>query len=240
MRYVTDILETLVDTMDYSICVETVEDLSGDYWKLHVCDCSTTLHARPSSVNRNVYVSNSGTDYKVTDISHDSWIKVYSLTEPPTGTYTLEKPAYKSGTPVEISAEMAIQRGEVDRFPLVWLLETVNVDITGKYDPESNIEMEPDIRIFFLDHADFTQTSAEAYDATVRPMGNLADRFVNQIQDKGIAMYPSRVSHIPYAKFGSNYTNANTADRNSAILSWLPDKSGGIELRIKIPIYKTN
>lgn len=226
--------------MDYTICVETVEDIGNDYYKLHVCDCSTTLHARPSTVNRNVYVTKSSTDYKVTEVENDSWIKVYSLTEPTAGTYSIEKPEYKNGTPVEVSAELAMERGDVTRFPLVWLLETVNIDMTGKYDPNSNVEMEPDVRLFFLDHADFTETSQQAYDSIVRPMGNLADRFITEIQRLGYASHPSRVSQIPYSKFGSNYTNANTADRNSAILSWLPDKSGGVEMRIKIPIYKSN
>jgi hypothetical protein len=238
MRHFADILGEVIENMDLSICVETVTDLGDDLWKLSICDCSTTLHAMPSTTNRNLYASNSGTDYKITAIDHDVSITVESETEPATGNYTLARPAYMHGTPMEISAEIAKKQTDISRYPLIWLLEIINTDVSGSYDPLSSIEMQPDSRIFVLDYADYSALTEDLYDAPVRPMANLADRITKEFVRQGVSDNPIRVNQIPYAKFGSNYTNANTADRSSALLSWLVDHTGGVELRLTIPIYK--
>ena len=91
MRHFADILGGVIENMDLSICVETVTDLGDDLWKLSICDCSTTLHAMPSTKNRTLYFTK-GTNYKIVAVEHDVSVTVESETEPETAEYTLAMP----------------------------------------------------------------------------------------------------------------------------------------------------
>lgn len=233
MRFFPDILSDLLDVMDVSICVVSAEDLGSNIWKLSVCDCSTTLHAAPGRI----ITDGNSAEYTIVAVENDSYFTVESLTEPPTGNWYLPRVSMKHGTPMTVSAEIGRDQSNIDRFPLVWVLE-----VTGEerdYSPKSDIEMTPDARVFFLDFADFVSgTSDTLYDNPVKPMSNFADRVIKEGKRLGIWDWPMRATYYPWSKLGMNYTNPKTADRNSALSSYVPDHTGGIELRIQIPIFK--
>ena len=235
MRFFSDILDELLDEMDITICVDTVTDLGDDIWRLNVCDCGSTLHA----VENRTLTSPSGTDYTIISVVHDTSVTIESETEPATGRWSLPRPAYRHGTPMTISAEIARMQHDINRFPLVWILEVTSEERSTQYDGLSNIEMTPDARIYFLDFADYRSGTADTlFDNPVKPMGNFADRVISEGYRLGYWDNPTRATFFPWSKFGLNYTNPKTADRYSSLSSLLPDHTGGVELRLTVPVYK--
>lgn len=235
MRFFADILDELLDAMDMSICVDTVTDLGDDIWRLNICSCGSTLHAATDRILTNP----SGVEYTIISVVHDVSVTIESETTPVVGNWTLPRPAYRHGTPMTVSAEISKSQSDINRFPLVWILEVTSEERSTLYDELSNIEMTPDSRIYFLDFADFRSgTSDTLYDNPVKPMGNLADRLISEGNRLGYWDKPTRATYFPWSKFGLNYTNPKTADRYSSLSSLVGDHVGGVELRLTVPIYK--
>lgn len=176
---------------------------------------------------------------KIVEIKCDEYIIVESDIEPNAGTWTLYSPVYLHGTPKAINAEATntIQAGG-QIYPLIWFLEIAQFD--RSYDPLSMIQDTPDIRMFFMDEANYRDWDTyEHYEQVIKPMINLADMMCKSIRDDGRFDKLETTRFTNHAKFGLRYTNPKTADNYSHVKNLLNENVSGVELRLKVPIRKS-
>lgn len=222
----------IVADLDRTLVWDSVEDLGSGRWKLF----GKTKYA---AYGYNISDPN-GDPRKITEVSVDNYIIVECDTAFSAGeTWTLYSPIYLHGTPKAIASKQSNDAQVGQRiYPLVWFLEVSQFD--RNYDPLSLIGDTPDMRLFFLDEANYQDwDTAEHYDQVVRPMINLGDMICQYIADSGKFEAIEVAKFTNHAMFGLRFTNPKTADNYSHVKNLVNEYVSGCELRLKVPIRKT-
>ena len=97
MKDITDIVEDIINNLDYTIEIKSVDDLGNDLKQLNVCK---TLHIQPDCTT----VTINGTQYQVGEILNNQWIQI---TTPDTinegDIINVDPPKYFHGTIIVVS-----------------------------------------------------------------------------------------------------------------------------------------
>jgi hypothetical protein len=143
----------------------------------------------------------------------------------------IEKPNYLYGTVNATKNELSIIEYSVKKFPLIYLLEVISEKINNEYD--SMIERTADLRIYFLDEADFENWLTEThYTQVIDRMRWMAEYFIENLEYNPNFSKTLEYELLSHAKFG---TYQETSGHIKNIFN---ENLSGIELRINLPITK--
>ena len=235
MRTFTDILGEFLETMDTSVVVSSVEEISPSYYRLYMGAShygKTTLHA----VKGRTITDPADSDYLIHDFSHDEYIDVMAVSKPPTGKWTLPRLAYLPGTPKAVNAELS--KTFQSPMPIIWLMEIMQERVS--YDAKSDYMIMPIARLFFLDDADFRNWDNITHlEESVRPMRNYADRMIRAMMFSDKFGDPiGEPVFINQARFGLSFNQPKTQDNFSHQTNLFGERVSGVELRLEIPVRR--
>ncbi len=219
-----DILSTfnsLVNEMSNVIAVQ-YDEPTGRSISCH------TKWARPSKfvvdVNDNLF--------KITEVVPNVYIKAEPVGHENVldGAVFLPNPFALLGTQIATNMEWQRQSNDIrEKTPFIWLLDTITYTESG---PESSIEYDVPLRIFFLDETNpMNFTTKDHQENVVQPMNSLISEFLRVVNSKPIFKKIRNVQRKTFSRFGSE--NAQGTFKNI-----LNADFSGVELRINLVKYK--
>ena len=221
---IRDIVEQIVLQMNTQI---TGEFNAGDL-KTYSCN---TKWARIGKIVKDSL----NNEYLITDISTNEWI-LTNDTDPLSpnldGIIQLPVPYFISGTKLATNSEWTKATPNLlQKTPLIWLLEVIRLKGFGR---ESTMELETDLRIFFLDETNVAQYyTADHRENVVYPMEQLAMEFINTIGRNRNFKTIEEYEMITFSRFG--------VERDSGVFQNVLDANlSGVELRIRLEKFKEN
>ena len=171
-----------------------------------------------------------GNSMAITEIEQDAWVK---LTDIPQGTFiNLPTPFFINGTKIATNNEWTKTTTNIaNKTPLVWLLEVFTEEV---FSNESPLEIETEIRLFFLDETNILQNWTQDHRQTrVVPLVKLSEAFVEIIKKNKIYKRPSQYMRKTFSRFG-------TETENGMLKNILDANLSGVELQIELKKYKEN
>jgi hypothetical protein len=221
---IRDIVENLVLQMNTQIIGEyDVNDL-----KTYSCD---TKWARIGKIVKD----SSDNEYLITDIAPNEWILTNDNDPlPPNldGVVQLPVPYFISGTKLATNSEWTKATPNLlQKTPLIWLLEVIRLKGFGR---QSAMELETDLRMFFLDETNVSQYyTADHRENVVYPMEQLAMEFINTIGRNRNFKTIEEYEMITFSRFG--------VERDNGVFQNILDANlSGVELRIRLEKFKEN
>jgi len=191
---IIDVIRDIVKDMTFPVAISLVTDNGDGTYTLAVDD---TYHAQPG-----FKVTIDGVEYEI--VSADDCELVLKGDELITAaTFDLYPPFFFHGTPLETNSEIIKENNSFNKTPMIWLMENFTESFSEN-DPETNIERESELRIFFLTQADFAGWETKNfYDNAIKPMRKLFQNFKKTIEDGGkFEMEDFLYDLINYTKFG--------------------------------------
>lgn len=224
MRSINDILSGVVSQIAPVIEITNVVDNADGTYTLTVCDVFY--------IQKCFTVEIQGNNYTVTDIVGKD-ITVSGTILPTTGTFNLYLPYFFHGTVTQTNVELSKQEDAANKTPMVYSLETLRETF---FDPdESSLELEAEVRLFFLTQANFQDwETTDYYSDAIAPMKALADEFLKVLTTyQGIGFIEDRelISHTKFGVF------LNDKGYEKFLFN---DHLSGVEMRITIPVVSTN
>jgi len=221
---IRDIVENLVLQMNTQIIGEyDVNDL-----KTYSCD---TKWARIGKIVKDSL----NNEYLITDIAPNEWILTNDTDPlPPNldGVVQLPVPYFISGTKLATNSEWTKATPNLlQKTPLIWLLEVIRLKGFGR---QSAMELETDLRMFFLDETNVSQYyTADHRENVVYPMEQLAMEFINTIGRNRNFKTIEEYEMITFSRFG--------VERDNGVFQNILDANlSGVELRIRLEKFKEN
>jgi hypothetical protein len=220
------IVKDLVESMSI------VLDGGSNQWVDNGNDTFTLLLCKTYWLDTVESIDISATIYTVEEVVNDVSITINATSTPVNNVITIPNPFFYSGTIVQTNEELAQDDKNVgDRTPMAYLFRDINDTFLP---PDSAIERETPIRLFFLNEENFEDFTSEVNSEEVlEPMRQMAYYFVEHVLERSklIGKIDEDYSIRDYSKFGtenaSGYTN-----------NIFNDKYSGVELNITLPIKK--
>lgn len=222
----TDIVKGLVESMSFTLDIDTIIDnLDGSY-KLVSCN---TYHLQECFV-----VNYEGIDWIITDVIKNISIsikpKLGSAPLPTTLTLTIYDPYYFSGTVIQTNLELEQIKDSSLKTPMIYLLEVLEDSFNNR--DELN-ERESDLRLFFLTQANFEAwKTQDTYTNAIEPMRSLAYSFIDTLNKSKIIGTFAEYRLTNHTKFGVYTTDKGYTER-----IWNDDLAG-VEMRITLPVLR--
>lgn len=137
---------------------------------------------------------------------------------------------YQTGTRLAANQEWTMADSNLgNKLPLVWLLETINEKFYG---PQSPLERESELRIFFLDETDITQFYTEDHrNNVVQPMTELAQKFIDVVLNTPAGRMVESYQIRTFSRFG-------VESQKGVIQNILDANLSGVELQLTLPVFK--
>jgi hypothetical protein len=223
MRLTVDILETFVASLDLSGAVASFSD-DGTNTTLNV---SKTYHAR-----RGMTIQVDALDYVVQSVVNNQNIIVAGVIASPL-IYTIPNPFYFHGTPILTNAHISGAR-EDQKYPMIYLYEIIR---EKDKQVDSAIKRESDLRLFFLDTADFGNWETDDhYTKRLLGLNNLVDEFIDAARAYGCCfyLYDTEFTRINHANWGRWVDNSGHEKRI------FDDDLSGVELSFTLPLKECN
>jgi len=221
MRLTVDILEDFINTLDLSGQVVSFSD-DGVNTTLVV---EKTFHAR-----KKMQLNVDGSDYEIFSVVNNTSITVVGVL-PAAVSYTVPNPFYFHGTPMMTNAHINGAR-ERDKVPMVYLYEILRERDKRK---NSRIVRESDLRLFFLDSANFDEWETDDhYSQRLLGLNNLVDEFEEAACEYQCCfyLYETDFTRINHIKWGIWKDNAGHDRR------LFDDNLTGVELSFTLPLKK--
>ena len=217
-----DLIENILNGITYTEEIKSFVDNGDGTITITVYD---TLHARPLGT-----ITIDGADYTVVSVVNGASI-TYTGAIPVIMSYALASPFYFHGTPIMINEHLSQIKDDRNKLPMVYLLEIMRENFDT--DPESAIDRTSDITLFFMDISRFEQwTTDQHYTNAINPMRNLAQSFIDSVDNKnGVGKFANYTT-ISHANFGIYFTNQG---HQTPIFN---EKISGVELQISLPFRK--
>jgi hypothetical protein len=138
---------------------------------------------------------------------------------------------FQTGTRMAANQEWTMADSNLaNKLPLVWLLETINEKFYG---PQSTLERESELRIFFLDETDITQFYTEDHRTNVvQPMTDLAQKFMQVVLNTPAGRMVETYQIRTFSRFG-------VESQKGVIQNILDANLSGVELQLTLPVFKT-
>lgn len=222
-----DLIGELVEGFNPSTFVTDVVDHLDGTFTVTVCNTLNIRNGSPFVLNGDDYIAIS-VNTRFGEITYASLVAPL-VNDTVFGTV----PFYFHGTPMATGNEMSRILSGSDKLPMIYLLEIIT-DVKDK-DPESSIDRLTDVRLFFLDEANFGDWDTDQhYSEAIIPMMNYADLFVDYLIESSNVGVINDYELTYHAKFGLNYKT-----NSGHIQNLFPEKLSGVQLRIKMPILKS-
>ena len=218
-----DLIENILNGITYEGTFKDYTDNGDGTITGATCD---TLHARPLGT-----ITIDGADYKVVSVVNGVSI-TYTGSIPAVQTYTLNPPFYFHGTPTMINQHLTNIVDDRNKFPMVYLLEILRENFDN--DPVSAIDRVSDVTLFFMDISRYEQwTTDQHYANAINPMRNLAQSFVDSVNNaNGVGKF-TNYTIIPWANFG---INSIFKGNDTPIFN---EKISGVELQVSLPFKRS-
>jgi hypothetical protein len=216
------LIESLVEQIDRTII--------GVYNEAE--ERTETCNTKWAMVGKEV-TDESGNKFLITEVEKDQWIKATNKDQLElNGIINLPKPFFINGTKIATNNEWTKKTNRIqEKTPLVWLLEIFDETI---YTRENPMDIECEVRLFFLDETNITQNYTKDHrQKVVLPMSELALDFVNVIERNRIFKRPDRYQRKTFSRFG--------VETESGVIQNILDANlSGVELLIEIKKFKEN
>lgn len=223
MKLTVDILEDFISSLILSGNVLSFSD-DGTNTTIAV---EKTYHAR-----RKMQLDIDGTDYEILSVVNNMSITVAGIVPDPT-VYTVPNPFYFHGTPIMTNAHIN-GASERDKVPMVYLYEMLR---EKEFRINSNIRRESDLRLFFLDSANFSEWETDDhYSQRLLGLNNLVDAFIEQARNYQCSFYLyetdfTRINHVNWGVLVNNSGHTKTL---------FDDELTGVELTFTLPLINCN
>ena len=223
MKLTVDILEDFINSLDLSGSVVNFSD-DGTNTTIEV---EKTYHAR-----KKMTVDIDGNGYEVVSVANNQSIEVVGVVANPS-IYTVPNPFYFHGTPILTNTHINGSKSK-DKYPMVYLYEILRErDLAVN----SRIKRESDLRLFFLDTANFGEWSTEDhYSERLLGLNNLVDEFIEAGRSTTCCFYLydttfTRINHVNWGTWVDNKGHEKTL---------FDDETTGVELSFTLPLKDCN
>lgn len=189
---------------------------------------NTTLHLR-----ENITVTINAIDYTVASVVFNESFTINNLITPSIGDLFIIHPLfYFHGTPIATN-NLLCEAGDIKKVPMVYLYEMLR---ETELNIDSAIQREADLRLFFLDNADFESwETTDHYTKRLKGLNSLIDSFINQIREyKSFYMFETDFTRINYTKWG------NFRDLKGYSSNIFDAELTGVELAFTLNIKRQN
>lgn len=224
-----DIVDELVTSLVSKVAIDSIV-VNGD--NTYTITTENTSYLFP-----NMSFDIAGTPYKVLNTTtypfdYNSKFTIEGLVDI-TGTLeiVLNPLHYFHGTAIETVGELSRINISTDKFPMVYLLETVDDDFNN--DDNLRLDRTSNLRLFFLSETDENQWDTDQhYKYSIIPMRNVVYSFIEHLESIALIAELGKFNAINHAKFGVNVSEQGHTKRI------FKDQLSGVELRINLPILK--
>ena len=192
--------------------------------------------ANTFDIKKGQFIEVAGVSVYVIEVSKNVFIKVESsVSLLAASSWIALQPYFYYGDPVDMNNE--INAGGVDmdaKYPAVIMFEVQREkffkDRSVLYDSESSL------RLFFMDQANYQDSSIDELYSVLDRMKELAIEFINQLDiTKGVYIQDSEYIISNYSKWGVKIIR----DRRTSSETLFDNNLTGVELAIDVPLSKT-
>lgn len=223
MRLTVDIMDDFIASLD----------LSGPVLSYSDNGVNTTINVEKTyHVRRKMLVVIDGMSYEVVSVVNNTSIEVVGVIPSPSN-YTVPSPKYFHGTPLMTNSHIVGARHS-DKVPMVYLYEILR---EKEKNPGSNIVRESDLRLFFLDSANFAEWDTDDhYSQRLLGLNNLVDAFITA----------ARANKCCFHLFETDFIRVNHAnwgvyvDGQGHKQRIFDDDLTGVELSFTLPLKNCN
>jgi len=223
MKLTVDILEDFINTLDLS---GSVISFSDDTTNTTIV-VEKTYHAR-----KKMLIDIDGTDYEVVSVVNNQSIEVVGVIAAP-ALYTAPNPFYFHGTPILTNAHINGAK-ENQKVPMIYLYEILKEKDKKE---DSAVRRESDLRLFFLDSANFGEwTTDDHYSKRLLGLNSLVDEFIEAARAYGCCfyLYETDITRINHVNWGVWINNAGHKKRI------FDDNLTGVEVTFTLPLKNCN
>lgn len=218
MKLTVDIIDDFIQSLDLSGDVLSFSDDGTDTTLI----VENTFHARTGMV-----LDVDGLPFTILSVVFATSITVSGLPAVPFN-YTVPLPFYFHGTPIATNNQIS-GANHVDKVPMIYLHEILK---EKDKDIFSAVKRDSDVRLFFLDSANFTDWSTDDhYSKLLLGLNALVDAFESQAKKSNLFFLDetefSRVNHVKWGTF---------QDSKGHIKNIFNEKLTGVELSLTLPL----
>lgn len=196
----------------------------------------TLFTSKTFDIKKGQFIEVLGASVYVLEVSENVFIKVESSTDLTTASeWQSLQPYFYYGDPVDMNNEINAGGADMDaKYPAVIMFEVQRErfykDKSVLYDSESSL------RLFFMDQANYEDSSINELYSVVDRMKELAIEFINQLDiTKGVYIQDSEYVITNHSKWGVKLIR----DRRTASETLFDNNLTGVELQIDVPLSKT-
>lgn len=223
MKLTVDIMAEFIDSLDLSGGVLSFSD-DGTNTTIVV---DKTFHARAKML-----LDIDGTDYPIVSVLDNTNIVVTGVIAAPIK-YTVPNPFYFHGSPIMTNNHIKGAKDK-NKVPMIYLYE-----ILKEKDKKENsaIRRESDLRLFFLDNANFGEwTTEDHYSKRLLGINNLVDAFIEAARNYSCCFYLfdtdiTRINHVNWGVWKDNQGHKKTI---------FDDELTGVEASFTLPLKNCN
>lgn len=190
-----DVLEDFISALE----------LNGDVNSSSNDGTDTTLNVNKTyHVRAGMTIEVDAAEYQVVSVVLDTSIAVSGVIIDPVA-FAVPPPFFFHGTPSSINNQINGEE-EDNKIPMIYLYEILR---EKDFNINSNIKRDADLRLFFLDNANFSDwTTDDHYSKRVEGLNSLVDEFIEQIGVfKKFYLFETdftRINHIKWGLFKDN------------------------------------
>ena len=192
--------------------------------------------ANTFDIKKGQFIEVAGVSVYVIEVSKNVFIKVESSVSLLTASSWIAlQPYFYYGDPVDMNNEINAGGVDIDaKYPAVIMFEVQREkffkDRSALYDSESSL------RLFFMDQANYKDSSIDELYSVLDRMKELAIEFINQLDiTKGVYIQDAEYIISNYSKWGVKIIR----DRRTSSETLFDNNLTGVELAIDVPLSKT-
>ncbi len=209
-------------------------NISGDILSLNRSSEQTVVNVEKTyQARKEMFLDVDGVNYKILEVKKDQSITVEGVIK--TGsTYKIPNPKYFHGTPLMTNAQINGVKISTDKLPMIYLYEILR---ERELPVSSQIVRESDLRLFFLDTANFSDWSTDDhYSKRLVGLNCLVDFFIEEARKNTCQFYLyktkfTRINHVKWGVF---------QDNKGHITKLFDDELTGVELSFTLPLRQCN
>lgn len=209
-------------------------DISGGILSLNRSSEQTVVNVEKTyQARKEMLLDVDGVNYKILEVEKDKSITVEGVIKTGTG-YKIRNPKYFHGTPLMTNAQINGVRISTDKLPMIYLYEIIR---EREMPVSSQIVRESDLRLFFLDTANFSDWSTDDhYSKRLVGLNCLVDFFIEAARKNTCQFYLyktkfNRVNHVKWGVFQDNIGH---------VTKLFDDELTGVELSFTLPLRQCN
>lgn len=220
MKLTVDILDDFIALLTLTGVINSFSDDSTNT----TLNVDATFHVRAG-----MFITVDGNSHKVFSVNVDSQIVVVGVIINPV-LFAVAPPFYFHGTPIATNQEISGAES-IDKLPMIYLAESLK---EKDLDENSAIARESEVRLFFLDTANFEDWETDDYYSDrLSGLNSLIDQFILSYKKfKLFESFDTVFSRVNFAKWGVFSNNRGT------LTNIFDDNLTGVELSFTLKLRK--